>query len=429
MSDVPPEIITTILIRLPVKSLLRSRCVSKPWRFLIDGQDFIKQHLRHNVETNSNRTLLGESNSNRPLVYEYTKFFYVDLDSLKRLDTGNLRSKPQYVVGSCNGLVLFLNFSNDIVLWNPSTRKLKELPATPLPPELEKSHMVADQGIFRYGLYSLGYDSKHDDYKVVRVMQVSDFIHGGFACTETKIYSLKTDSWKILEDFPYLLMHNKPRGVYLNDAVHTVVRKIGYWSDLGIVAINLVKEEHYEFPKPDFGGVSHIVASVEVIGECLAAVVVPGEMDPSGGVWVISSDVWVMKEYGVKESWCKLFRFDHSVPGVCKNLRTLGYSKSGDEFLLNDDGKRLVWYNLGKKSVRVARVEGLSDAWARVPRVEGVSPLADAWMCVESLVSPESPSAAAGVEIEKLNAQQGKKGTEIKKKRNTFLSAEFNPSL
>ncbi|GMN36496.1 hypothetical protein TIFTF001_006070 [Ficus carica] len=51
MANFPPEIITDIICRLPVKDLLRYRCVSKSWRSMIDGPDFIKLHSKQSMES------------------------------------------------------------------------------------------------------------------------------------------------------------------------------------------------------------------------------------------------------------------------------------------------------------------------------------------------------------------------------------------
>ena len=111
MSSLPDEVILEILSRQPVKPLLRFRCVSKPWLALINIQEFIKLHLKHSLKTNTNRSLILE---------DYC-LYSSDLDSLDRA----------VISGSCNGL-LCLSKQKDVALWNPSTRKYKKLPDTPM---------------------------------------------------------------------------------------------------------------------------------------------------------------------------------------------------------------------------------------------------------------------------------------------------------
>jgi len=60
---VPLELINSILSRLPVKALTRFLRVSKEWSALINSSNFIKKHLNHSIETNSNRTLILKENS------------------------------------------------------------------------------------------------------------------------------------------------------------------------------------------------------------------------------------------------------------------------------------------------------------------------------------------------------------------------------
>ena len=45
MSNLPCELIVDILLRLPIKSLCRFKCISKPWCTLISHPDFVKTHL------------------------------------------------------------------------------------------------------------------------------------------------------------------------------------------------------------------------------------------------------------------------------------------------------------------------------------------------------------------------------------------------
>ncbi|CAI0374806.1 unnamed protein product [Linum tenue] len=48
MSDhLPADVVTRILVRLPVAALLRCRSVSRSWRALIDSPTFIKLQIEH----------------------------------------------------------------------------------------------------------------------------------------------------------------------------------------------------------------------------------------------------------------------------------------------------------------------------------------------------------------------------------------------
>lgn len=387
MSRLPEEVTGEVLRRLPVKPLLRFRCVSKSWRSLIDSKQFIRLHLHHSLRSNSNRAILVDS----------SKLYYIDLDSFKRVEIDVASIEPYSVVASCDGLVLLAPKPGNISLWNPLTRKMSKLAEQPPLPD----HFY----LYEYvqAIFAFGYDSKHDDYKVVRVVQAADDKDNGRFSSKAAIYSLKSDSWKKAADFPYLLPRHTSRwGVYLNGALHTVVKN-GSKTEV-IMAFDLGKEEHYELPMPPYGGGGRDggFAYVEVIGGFLAAVV-PGKKK--------SSEIWLMKEYGVKKSWMKLLRFDPPISGRCGDLRPLAFSRSGEEVLLSYDGICLNWYNLRKKSVTIACVSGLSASFNTTAN----EPVFDAEFCIGSLVSPFTPSK---VDDEKRKDSQVKKGKkQINKKR------------
>uniref|UniRef100_A0A2N9HUK4 F-box domain-containing protein n=1 Tax=Fagus sylvatica TaxID=28930 RepID=A0A2N9HUK4_FAGSY len=48
----PDEIVTQILIRLPIKSIITSICVCKTWKSIIQNPTFISTHLHHSTTTN-----------------------------------------------------------------------------------------------------------------------------------------------------------------------------------------------------------------------------------------------------------------------------------------------------------------------------------------------------------------------------------------
>ncbi|XP_075086075.1 putative F-box protein At2g02030 [Nicotiana tabacum] len=100
--DVPTDTIFSILTRLPVKSLLRFKSVSKPWNAIISDDEFTKIH-HHQTKALGRKKLLVQ----RP-----TGYFIRDLENpqlilmekqlfpLKRLQ------QCAEIMCSCDGLVL-----------------------------------------------------------------------------------------------------------------------------------------------------------------------------------------------------------------------------------------------------------------------------------------------------------------------------------
>ncbi|KAF9663475.1 hypothetical protein SADUNF_Sadunf17G0054400 [Salix dunnii] len=159
MSKLPQEIIVDILTYLPVKSLVKFKCVCKSWRSLISDPQFAKMHLKRAYE---------DENINRQRLLVATDPLYsVDFEAASGGDNDNTLVElpfPNAVnhgdsfavglfLGSCDGIVCILNEVDDVVLWNPSTRESKKLPGP-------SSSLHKD---FSTGL---GYDSTTDDYKM-----------------------------------------------------------------------------------------------------------------------------------------------------------------------------------------------------------------------------------------------------------------------
>ncbi|XP_050264263.1 F-box/kelch-repeat protein At3g23880-like [Quercus robur] len=309
------SIVLNILARLPVKSLLRFRCVCKSWDSLITSPYFISTHLYiNNVDRGDYIVNMpwyvnpsSPPYSNRPVIT-----FYCDHDGFDKIFEFEIPSRfPPYqanLVGSCNGL-LCLEFqvweerwqaaskTAIIYLWNPSIRKLKRLP-----------DIMFDCFFDCFIPLGFAYHSEDNDYKVVKISYYSR------RKLEVEVYTSKSDSWRTLEDLDVSL---RPKT-----------------DDFGF---------HFSLPIPFFGGALHwlvdiiqgeekhkteMILSFDVNNETFEELAVPdrcfdgagNEFDGKcislfrGKLALIRLEtvgeqsfacVWAIKEYGKHKSWNK----------------------------------------------------------------------------------------------------------------------------
>ncbi|KAL8046022.1 hypothetical protein ABFS82_08G154300 [Erythranthe guttata] len=384
MADLPPELVEDILRCLPVKTLKRFRAVAKSWRSLIDGDDFAKLHLRHSLTTNSNRNLIIGG------IGVYT----VALDSL---DGAHPIKPPFYyktvdeISNSCNGVVLVM--SEPPILWNPYSADYKVLPDCPV-------ERAAPDGCYCMTGFGFGYDSRNDDYKVVRVTEFRHIINHSSMANVASIYSHRSNSWRGIDPVPYPLTFSRGSWrVHVNGALHSLAQDSGSVLGLIIMGFSLETEMHYPMAMPDGVRVRGFVLTLDVVGDRLALVCTSR----------YRAVIWVMEEYGVADSWVELVAL--RCPAIERNdfVTPLVYSKEGDRVLLNCDDKRLVWYDLRTKSVDYVTVKGLPFAFY-------------AEACVESLVSLGG-GGRGKIKNSKLEKDERKEN--IRRKRDDFLSKGF----
>ncbi|XP_059439528.1 F-box protein CPR1-like [Corylus avellana] len=383
MADLPSEILIAVLCRLPVRSLLRFRSVSKPFRSLIDSTGFIDLHLKNSIETGSNLSLMLRRDS---------EIYLINLDALS--DAVLLAhplmcySNRILILGSTNGLICISNVAEDIALWNPSIRRHKVLPFLPI--ERIGSSLLGTR------VFGFGYDPVSEDYKLVRISQFINLDNEGFV-SKVKVYSLRANEWRDSEDMPYVLCYARKNGTFASGALHWVVnRKFNVEEADLIVAFDLTVERFREVPLPECEE-KRFHIEVGVLGRCVCMIATYPD---------VRIDVWVMREYGVKESWAKLFSVAKAdVVGSYKYLRPLAYSKTGREVLVELDNQRLVWYDLRGKRVENVSVGGLPDSF-------------EAEIFVGSLV----PTAASRRDHGKKQSLEEEKN---KKNRDDFLSEGF----
>lgn len=318
--SLPYELVDKILNLLPVKYLLRCRCVSKEWCSLIDSNAFIKKHFERTLESNPNGGVV---------ISGRRKLFLTDFECLhdENVDVVEMKSRHDgIVVGVANGLVcLCKETMKEFVLCNPSTRKCREIPC-------EMSLC-----------YGFGYDHVNDDYKFVKIVQDEK--------KRVEVYSLKTDSWKRLEDIGCNVFI-RFRGTYVGGALFWIgfdFSTNSYGGVFGVFGFDLALEHFKKFPIPDLNGFSVCLGHVEG-SLCIT------DSNYRGS----HTDVWLMNNHGAENPWCKAFSVEHHALGTVKcSVKPVAFSNGGKDVLLEVGRTKILWYDLEKKAVKDVRVHGI----------------------------------------------------------------------
>lgn len=161
---VPKKILNQIFLGLPVKTLLKFKCVCKEWISILEDPEFVDSHrVRSHTRSGGigvlelNTSLYKQLNQD-----EFPALFIVDPDKEKDSELAKIllptglkmyTETPQCV----EGLICFENF-----VVNPSTREVIELP------DQRKDWELIDC------LYYIGYHSRSKTYKVLSLLRISE---------------------------------------------------------------------------------------------------------------------------------------------------------------------------------------------------------------------------------------------------------------
>ena len=198
------------------------------------------------------------------------------------------------LVGSCNGLLCLANlsistttFANALYLWNPSIRKFKKLPPTCL-------------GKLNKVTLGFAYCSDNNDYKVVRTSRSSSRL----STSEIELYTLSSDSWRRVEissttDVMFCRNFLSPIPL-INGALHWVasIKEENCMAETNIMAFDVNSEKFIrKLALPDGTTFLHLRRYLTSFRGKLAFI------EQS----FCQYSIWVMRDYGVVESWNKLF--------------------------------------------------------------------------------------------------------------------------
>ncbi|KAI3413006.1 Pre-mRNA-processing factor 19 [Psidium guajava] len=297
----PEDIWVEILFRLPVKSLMRFKCVGKRWQSLISNPGFAKSHLQ--------RLKVGDSIPSQRIIrsrFKRSPLETMDFEALEGAIGGRDDCEPvelhsphkdfsfseDSIVGSCDGLICLV-VPGGFLIYNPAIRESRELPCS------DFGGYGGSTGLFR----GFGYDSRSDDYKLVE----GRVDYGNW---EVEIFSLKSGSWRSMQVQFQKESHLEVcgPGVYWNGAIHWFVDgRVAHRRQGVIMSFDLSEEKfHQELPVPE------VDVDIDLVGigiQGASLFIYNSSHDPR-------VEAWIRDDRRRGGSWTKWFSIDRMHPLV-----------------------------------------------------------------------------------------------------------------
>lgn len=244
-------------------------------------------------------------------------------------------------------------YNGDVRLWNPSTRLVSR----------KSPFMEVDDDEIAM-CHGFGYDCVSGNYKVVLVFPdpSSDNLHR----TVTKVYAFGDDSWTTIQGLSFLGDPTNGLGKFVGNSLNWVAS--GAREKWVMLSFDLGKEAFQHLSLPDFGDDIPEGPIQAVLKDCLCVC-----FDHEETHLV----VWLMKEYGVKESWVKLMAIPHV------ELQIFGFVPHIEPLCMSEDGVVLVYTTFVRAVVYDSKVGRLE-----FPEIQSDKVWYEQFIYIESLVSP-----------------------------------------
>ncbi|PQM37089.1 F-box protein [Prunus yedoensis var. nudiflora] len=307
--QLPDHLMVQIFCKITTKTLIQCKRVCKSWRCWLADPQFTRDLLSRTPAS------LLVSGFRTPTSKD-TGYFFIDLDRASTLNRASsdvvlklFSIKPNvqssrgiHIVGSCNGFLcheLLSEVSNQLYISNPVTGESLTLPEPTNPCRTSP------------GKYGFGFSPISNVYKVVRIMSP---IKGSEE--QAMVLNVGSGIWRDIGGSVNSFGITDD-GIYLNGFLHWIGRRRSEGSLL-ICAFDIESEHFRELPLPP--------CSLDLKKTRVQLGVLKGWL-----CLIISSrvkiNVWVMKDYGVKESWTK----EHEIrdPLSCFGTEILKFTGKG----------------------------------------------------------------------------------------------------
>lgn len=410
-SKLSEEMVVRILSRLPPKSLTRFRCVRKLWYNVINSPNFVAKNLttsKYSKFSSSTcilfkHTVLKDSNiKDRQEIMEVlrdnsteTKKILLSLLNVCNNNDGddpNLNSMVDdfivplplglypfslEIAGHCDGIICLNNsFLDHIVLCNPATKESKLLPKSCLllPPRDPDDDDELESDINAVGF---GYDSKAQEYKVVRIVSFLTGVNNTLP-SRAEVYTIGDNSWREIKAQTESHVFWAPsfklffKGFYF------------WWASIGppeqeiVLSFDMNEELFHDIYIPESVRHDTVLCNrgLAVWKESIVLLAYGGD---SGAQ---SFDIWVIDDFGVFTGpWTKYLTI-----GPLEGISIPMIFWKSDEFLMVATDGRAVSYNLSTKMFKYLPIHGVEDP-----------PYIQAAAYVNSLVSVHGSNKLEGI--------------------------------
>ncbi|THF98775.1 hypothetical protein TEA_017847 [Camellia sinensis var. sinensis] len=366
--ELPSQIILEILSRLPIKTLFHCQLVSKHWPSFISDPHFVNLHLSRSPVSLLLKPFYRNRGSNQ--------LHLVDLQTLHKIRhrEAQLKLNPKInfpllgrqIVNSCNGLLCLCNDNSEIFVCNPILGDYITLPSS-----------IYDRIYYDRTINAFGFSPKTNKYKVIqfglqRVVESFDPIIE--FCTyrdeaKAKIYTIGEGLWRNVESVPYYLT-NRSFNSFVNGAVHWL-NCAGDSPDF-ICCFDFCSEQFQVVPEPPEFGLHKEFPDhtrLGVLRDCLSTC---DFFSP------LRIDIWLMKDYGIKESWSKELVIES---GIGKSGNWGSYEPimvlKGGEILMLINKDVLMLYNPKLGSFKNLNIYGIKSEFYGIAHIPSFVSLKD----------------------------------------------------
>ncbi|KAH6754748.1 hypothetical protein C2S53_020632 [Perilla frutescens var. hirtella] len=377
--DLPPNILSEILSRLPIKTLLACRSVCKTFLDITSSNPYFNS--LHSSKTTLN-LIIHFGGTHNPTRFVHlvvsgleTAFVFGEEVGFKPMfqipnyppryfERYNMHAGKEnnfVLVNSCNGLLYFAerNVCERSFVCNPVTNEYVTL----LEFDEERNRRQLTMGLW------FGCSPGGSQYKVLRIFSTLTGRPWEMGFKQefwAQVHVVGSSSWRDIEDQP-------PSESLTWDTCFTLVNGTVYWlcrysgQSKFILFFDFQEEKFGEILPPlEFGTgwpTNQHCMSIGVLGGCLSVT-----------VNTESLDVWVLKKCDSEESWTKQFVIDSLIEGPLKPLQML----SDSHVLMIRRDLLLVCYDANEKTFQYIKFDGFVSVCRSVMLHPSFVPLKDA---------------------------------------------------